>query len=87
MKLSQSDKRVLLALASGCALKSHRDVEGVKVYQLHPLGGPAQAVERATIESLQDQELIDSNKKFPAATYWLTEKGRGVVAAIGGHPA
>lgn len=82
MKLSKSHKRVLLALASGCALKSHRNVEGAKIYQLHPLDGSAERVERATMETLQDQGLIDSNKKFPAATYWLTEKGRAITAVI-----
>lgn len=81
MKLFGSHKRVLLALASGCALKSQRDVEGMKMYQLYPLGHPAETMARATIEYLQDQGLIDSNKKFPAATYWLTEKGRALAAA------
>lgn len=87
-KLSRSHKRVLLALANGCALKSHRDVEGVKGYQLHPLAGPTEAIERATIEYLQDHGLIDSNKKFPAATYWLTETGKALTTIIASerHP-
>lgn len=82
MKLSKAHRQLLLALASGSILKSHRDVDGTKVYQLHPLDGPAETVKRATLESLSDHGLIDSNKKFPAATYWLTEKGKELAANL-----
>jgi hypothetical protein len=82
MRLSEAHKRVLLALGGRCALKSHRDVEGGKVYRLHPLDGHAEAVARSTVEYLQGHGLIDSNKKFPAATYWLTEKGKVVAETI-----
>jgi len=69
-------------MADGCALKSHRDVEGRKVFQLHAPDGTAEAVTWSVVEDLQEGRLIDSNKKFPAATYWLTEKGREVLAAL-----
>ncbi|MBM2848707.1 MAG: hypothetical protein HW418_1649 [Anaerolineales bacterium] len=61
-------------------------MNGGKVYQLHPLDGPAEAVARSTVEYLQDHGLIDSNKKFPVATYWLTETGKIVVATIRPRP-
>ena len=83
LNLFEAHKRVLLALAAGCALKSHRYLNGSKVYQLHPLDGPAEPIPRATVEYLQEHGLIDSNKKFPAATYWLTESGQEVVASLG----
>lgn len=83
--LSEPHKKILLALASGCALKSHRYLDGRKLYQLHPPDGRAETVEWSTVEALQERGLIDSNKKFPAATYWLTEKGKTVVAGL--HPA
>ena len=86
MRLSGAHLRVLLALARGHALKSHRDVNGGKVYQLHALDGPAETVARSTVEYLQDHGLIDSNKKFPVATYWLTETGKIVVATIRPRP-
>ena len=73
---------VLLALAAGQRLKSHRYLSGVKVFRLHPLDGPPRPIRRATVESLCNQDLTDSNKKFPAATYWLTEQGRHIVAAL-----
>ncbi len=87
MKLSRSHQRALLALASGWALKSQRDIEGVKAYQLRPLDGPAETIAPATVEYLQDHGLINSNQKFPVAIYWLTEKGKGVASALGAHSA
>ena len=81
-RLTRSQQRVLLAIANGATLKSHRYLDGTKVYQLHALDGSAQSIERRTVEGLRDKGLIDSNKKFPAATYWLTVKGRQVAAAL-----
>ncbi len=81
MKLSLPQKELLLAIANGNFLKARRDQDGNKVFQLHPLNGEAQTVRRATAESLVDRGLIDSNKKFPTATYWLTVKGKDVVAS------
>ena len=82
MKLSKTQKRVLLALAYGCSLKSHRYLDGSKVYQLHPLDRPAETIRRTTVDYLFEHRLIDSNKKFPAATYWLTEKGKTLAATL-----
>jgi hypothetical protein len=82
MNLSATQQQVLFALAAGQRLKSHRYLSGVKVFRLHPLDGPPQPVRRASVESLCNRGLIDSNKKFPAATYWLTEQGRRLVAAL-----
>ena len=82
MRLVGPHKRILLALAQGHALKSHRDVDGGKVYQLHSLDGPAETVARAAVEYLQDHGLIDSNKKFPAATFWLTERGKATLTKL-----
>lgn len=82
MQLSPAQKRVLVALVNGCSLKSHRYLDGSKIYQLHPLTGQAETIQRSTVELLGRQGLIDSNKKFPAATYWLTEKGKALALAI-----
>lgn len=87
MELTASEKRVMLAIAEGWTLKSHRYLDGRKEYRLHPLGeGEAESVAWETVEKLREQELIDSNKKFPAATYLLTDKGREVVDVSGGPP-
>ena len=79
MKLSATHTRVLQAIADGWSLKSHRYLNGAKVYQLHPLDGAPQTVDQATVEFLCEHHLIDSNKKFPSATYWLTEAGRQLI--------
>jgi len=87
MKLAGAHWDVLLAMAEGCCLKSHRDLDGHKVYQLHPLAGPPIPVSPAIVAWLCDKGLIDSNKKFPVATYWLTAKACGVLAVepVGVH--
>jgi hypothetical protein len=76
MRLTLEQRQLLRALASGSTLKVHRDLDGTKEYRLQALDRAAKIVERRNVEVLQEQGLIDSNKKFPAATFWLTEAGR-----------
>lgn len=79
--LKNAEREILRGLIRGSTLKSHRDIDGNKVYKLHPLDGPAVEVAWETVSRLKELKLIDSNKKFPAATYLLTEKGRELVEA------
>jgi len=67
-------------MAGGWTLKAHRYLDGRKEYRLHPLHGPSEIVTADLVELLVDQGLIDSNKKFPAATFWLTDLGRRTLA-------
>jgi uncharacterized protein YjhX (UPF0386 family) len=76
MKLSKDEENVLRHLIKGDTLKSHRDIDGNKVYKLHPLNGPPALVDHKIVDRLKKQGLIGSNQKFPAATYLLTEKGK-----------
>ncbi len=76
MRLTESQYRVLAALAGGWALKAHRFLDGRKLYQLHPPAGPAASVSASTVAALVERGLIDSNKKFPVATFWLTPAGK-----------
>ncbi len=76
MPLSPEQLELLQSVANGLALKSHRDLEGRKEYRLHALDGRSTSVSWEDVEALQAGGLIDSNKKFPAATYWLTDRGR-----------
>ncbi len=76
LDLTDDQRRLLLKIANGEALKVHRDLEGNKVYQLHSLDGHAETIGRELAESLIDLGLLDSNKKFPAATFWITAAGR-----------
>ena len=80
--LAETHKHVLVAMAGPYFLKSHRDIDGHKVYKLHPLEGPEEVIPARVVDDLVEQGLIDSNKKFPAATYWLTSKGQSFVATI-----
>lgn len=83
MPLSPAEKRVLRALVTGATLKSHRYLDGRKEYRLHPLSGEAaRAVSWETVDHLREQALIDSNKKFPAATYLLTARGKALAEAL-----
>ena len=82
MIFSPTQQKILQALIDGWTLKVHRTLDGRKVCRLHPLDGEPETVRRTTVEGLREAGLIDSNKKFPAATYLLTEKGRQVAAAL-----
>ncbi len=80
MQLTSRQVELLQAIASGLTLKSHRDLEGHKEYRLHTLAGHSTLVTWEDVEALQSAGLIDSNKKFPSATYWLTDSGRAHLA-------
>ena len=83
MKLSKVEERLLQALAQGATLKAHRSMDGAKIHKLHPLGQePAEVVAEAVVTSLKGQGLIESNMKFPAATYLLTDKGMQVATGL-----
>lgn len=82
-RLSPAHQRVLVALAEGGALKSHRDLDGAKACRLHALDRRApEPVARRVVEDLERWEYIKSNLKFPAAAYVLTEKGRTALATF-----
>lgn len=86
MALSAAEKETLLALRRGWTLKSHRYLDGRKEYRLHPLGrGEARTVAWETVDRLRERTLIESNKKFPAATYLLTERGKKVAERVAGQ--
>jgi hypothetical protein len=83
MRLSALHKRILYELACGSRLQDHRNLDGDKVYQLHPLDhAPAEIVVEATVEYLKRHKLIESNMKFPSATYLLTDKGAALAASL-----
>ncbi len=72
---------MLAAMAGGWTLKAHRYVDGRKEYRLHALDGAIETVAPATVQALVDRGMIDSNKKFPAATFWLTHAGAAATAS------
>jgi len=84
--LTKTETAVLRELTQGSALKTHRELNGRKTCQLHRLTGPAITVDWATVARLKERGLIDSNKKFPVATYLLTEQGRRLAELLFNKP-
>jgi hypothetical protein len=83
MRLGREEKETLRALVSGYALKSHRYLDGQKLYTLHDTATDAtRPVDVATVERLRQRGLIAGNMKFPAATYMLTIDGERVAASL-----
>ncbi|NJN98493.1 MAG: hypothetical protein HC875_32600 [Anaerolineales bacterium] len=80
VKPSKAEIKILRALADGVMLKSHRYLDGTKIYQLHSLAGEVEPVPKRLVDELLRRGYITSNQKFPAATYSLTEPGRAVAA-------
>ncbi len=85
MRLSTPQRTLLIALQAGDRLKVQRTLDGAKVYRLHARDDAAFVEIAATaVDSLVRAGLIESNMKFPAATFLLTDKGLAVVTAITG---
>ncbi len=60
-------------MSCGELLRSHRDIDGNKTFRLHQTGGQWRPVGADDVHQLRAAGLIDSNKKFPVATFWLTQ--------------
>lgn len=85
MRLTAEQAAMLTALQAGDRLNVHRTVDGAKVYRLHRLDSTgAVAVDGADVDSLLRAGLIESNMKFPAATFLLTDKGAAAAAQLTG---
>jgi predicted MarR family transcription regulator len=83
MHLGKAEQQVLAALVSGQHLKSHRYLDGRKVYALHDVANTQDIPVAATVvDHLRDLGLIAGNMKFPAATYLLTPAGERVAASL-----
>jgi len=75
-RLTAPQQAVLAALLEGWTLKSHRTLDGQKAYRLHALDGEVIEVADGVVDSLAAAKILQSNQKFPAATYLLTQKGQ-----------
>lgn len=78
LPLSKKQKALLAKIANGETLKSHRHLDGRKVYLLHPLNGKPAAVSPRAVQSLVRHGMLSSNQKFPVATFYLTPKGAAI---------
>ena len=81
-RLSPTQARLLRSMAAGSMLKSHRYLDGTKIHILHALDGASETVRHPTVHCLMRYGLIESNKKFPVATYLLTDRGRTIAARL-----
>ncbi len=77
---SGPQRQLLAQIAGGARLKDHRDIEGGKRYTLTVEMSDVMVVKAGLVEGLVERGLIDSNKKFPSATYWLTDAGKRAAA-------
>ena len=82
MKLSASQKELLTTLAQGHTIKSHRFLDGRKLFRLHGPGGPLHELAPDLVTSLYDSGLLATNMKFPAATFFLSDAGATAAAAL-----
>ena len=80
--LTEPQRRLLAQIAGGARLKDHRDIEGGKRFTLTLDAAAETVIAPALVEELVKRGLIDSNKKFPSATYWLTDAGKRVAADL-----
>ena len=78
----QEEKRILGAVGQGWTLKSHRYLDGRKVYRLHSPAGAWETVAAGAVARLQQRRLLQANHKFPAGTFLLTDKGRTLAARL-----
>lgn len=85
MHLPHEELQVLVALQEGQHLKVHRTPDGIKRYRLHRVDGSvAEEVNASVAGRLERSGLIESNMKFPVATFLLTEKGNAAAFRITG---
>ncbi len=84
-KRTQSETAILTAILTGHTLRSHRDIDGNKYFYLHALDGTKEAVDGTAVHRLRQQRLIETNHKFPSATFLLTDHGRQRAQRAAGH--
>ena len=82
--LPEEQQQTLTAVYSGLALRSQRDIEGNKRYELRSESA-AQPVSRETVLGLRKKRLIETNHKFPSATFLLTTAGEQIAARLAGQ--
>ena len=86
MRLTAVQRRLLLALQAGSSLKVERTLDGEKVYRLYtPDATHSESLPAPLVQNLTRTGLIESNMKFPAATFLLTDKGASAFAPFIAH--
>ena len=78
------ERMLLVDLITGAVLKAHRDLDGTKIHKLHRSGQAPTVIDEQTVRRLEEKKLIQSNMKFPAATYLLTIHGVTLARELSG---
>ena len=73
---------LLSLLMQGWSLRSHRDIEGHKRFELRSLSGETQPVSLDVVQKMRKKRLIETNHKFPSATFLLTGHGEQVAQTV-----
>jgi hypothetical protein len=77
-----SEAFVLSVLWHGGMLRSQRSLDGDKVYHLVTEDGVKTVVDYVVVHNMRAKRLIETNHKFPAAAYLLTELGAQMAALL-----
>ncbi len=80
--LSVQQQQILRAVYQGAALRSQRDLDGQKRYLLYLDDGQIEDFGRNTVLDLHEMRLIETNHKFPSATFLLTDRGNAIAASL-----
>lgn len=82
--LSAEQQKTLIAIHQGIALRSQRDIEGKKIYELRGESS-VEPVALKTVLGLRKKGLVETNHKFPSATFLLTTHGEQIAAQLTGE--
>lgn len=80
--ITAKQKQLMIRIAAGWTLKSHRYLDGEKLYRLYPPEpeGEPEEVAFRDVQKLLRKRLLTTNQKFPAATFLLTTKGQKLIS-------
>lgn len=79
--LTNKQQQIVIAVFQGSALRSQRDIEGGKIYELRGKTS-SQPIPRKIVLDLRKKRLIETNHKFPSATFLLTTDGLKIAAQL-----
>ena len=85
MRPSPAQRQLLIAMQAGGRLRMERTLDGAKAYRIYAPDNPeGEAILAALVQRLERAGLIESNMKFPAATFMLTDEGVRLASQLTG---
>lgn len=80
--LTRVEQTILLHLLDGWTLRSRRELDGHKECYLHAPSGETTQTANKVVVRLREKGLIETNQKFPVATYLLTSVGKQIASQL-----